>query len=96
MGEFATLAQPPPHCQWPDCRVRERLGWIHGRHPEEQRDGRRGAQDYGYHTAAWGKWHNTPAEQTTAAGPFDDWPTGYGFQYFYGFLGGEASQYEPH
>ena len=52
-------------------------------------------KDYGYSTAAWGKWHNTPPEQTTAAGPFDNWPTGYGFQYFYGFLGGEASQYEP-
>ena len=35
------------------------------------------------------------AEQTTAAGPFDYWPTGYGFEYFYGFLAGEASQYEP-
>jgi arylsulfatase len=52
-------------------------------------------KDYGYHTAAWGKWHNTPAEQTTAAGPFEYWPTGYGFEYFYGFFGGEASQYEP-
>ncbi len=50
---------------------------------------------YGYHTGAWGKWHNTPAAQTTAAGPFDHWPTGYGFEYFYGFLAGEASQYEP-
>jgi arylsulfatase A-like enzyme len=52
-------------------------------------------KDYGYHTGAWGKWHNTPAEHTTAAGPFDYWPAGYGFEYFYGFLGGEASQYEP-
>ncbi len=52
-------------------------------------------KDYGYNTAAWGKWHNTPAEQTTASGPFDYWPTSMGFQYFYGFLGGEASQYEP-
>ena len=51
---------------------------------------------YGYNTAAWGKWHNTPAEQTTSKGPFDYWPTGYGFEYFYGFLAGEASQYEPH
>ncbi|TYL55977.1 arylsulfatase [Nocardioides sp. BGMRC 2183] len=50
---------------------------------------------YGYATGAWGKWHNTPAEETTAAGPFDRWPTGYGFDYFYGFLAGEASQYEP-
>ena len=52
-------------------------------------------KDYGYNTAAWGKWHNTPPDQTTAAGPFVNWPTGIGFQYFYGFLGGEASQYEP-
>ncbi len=52
-------------------------------------------KDYGYHTGAWGKWHNTPALQTTAAGPFDYWPTGYGFEYFYGFLAGESSQYEP-
>ena len=50
---------------------------------------------YGYHTGAWGKWHNTPAKDTTAAGPFDYWPAGYGFEYFYGFLAGEASQYEP-
>ena len=52
-------------------------------------------RNYGYKTSAFGKWHNTPAEQTTSAGPFDYWPTGYGFEYFYGFLAGEASQYEP-
>ena len=52
-------------------------------------------KDYGYSTAAWGKWHNTPPDQTTAAGPFVNWPTGIGFQYFYGFLAGEASQWEP-
>jgi len=52
-------------------------------------------KDYGYHTGAWGKWHNTPAQDTTAVGPFDYWPAGYGFEYFYGFLAGEASQYEP-
>jgi arylsulfatase A-like enzyme len=51
--------------------------------------------DYGYSTAAFGKWHNTPAEETTAAGPFENWPAGLGFEYFYGFLAGEASQYEP-
>ncbi len=51
--------------------------------------------DYGYKTAAFGKWHNTPATETTAMGPFDRWPTGYGFDYFYGFLAGETSQYEP-
>ena len=53
-------------------------------------------KNYGYATAAWGKWHNTPANDTTAAGPFEYWPTGYGFEYFYGFLAGEASHYEPH
>jgi arylsulfatase A-like enzyme len=52
-------------------------------------------KDYGYSTAAFGKWHNTPADQTTAAGPFEYWPTGYGFEYFYGFLAGEASHWEP-
>ncbi|MDH6237806.1 arylsulfatase [Cryobacterium sp. CG_9.6] len=52
-------------------------------------------RNYGYSTGAWGKWHNTPAEETTKAGPFDRWPTGCGFEYFYGFLAGEASQYEP-
>ena len=52
-------------------------------------------QHYGYKTAAFGKWHNTPATETTAMGPMDRWPTGYGFDYFYGFLAGETSQYEP-
>lgn len=52
---------------------------------------------YGYNTAAFGKWHNTPAEQTTAQGPYDRWPAGrlVGFDYFYGFLAGESSQWEP-
>lgn len=50
---------------------------------------------YGYKTAAIGKWHNTPADQTTSMGPFDRWPTGHGFDYFYGFLAGETSQWEP-
>lgn len=52
---------------------------------------------YGYSTAAFGKWHNTPANETTALGPFTNWPVGpgIGFDYFYGFLAGESSQYEP-
>ena len=52
-------------------------------------------KNYGYNTAAFGKWHNTPEEQISNKGPFEYWPTGYGFEYFYGFLAGEASQYEP-
>ena len=52
-------------------------------------------KDYGYSTAAFGKWHNTPAIETGPTGPFENWPTGLGFEYFYGFLAGEASHYEP-
>ncbi len=52
-------------------------------------------QHYGYATAAFGKWHNSPAIATTGMGPFDRWPTGHGFDYFYGFIAGETSQWEP-
>lgn len=52
-------------------------------------------RQYGYVTSAFGKWHNTPATETTAIGPKDRWPNGYGFDYFYGFLAGETSQWEP-
>jgi arylsulfatase A-like enzyme len=49
----------------------------------------------GYATGAFGKWHQTPTWEQSAAGPFDRWPTHEGFDRFYGFLGGEASQFEP-
>jgi len=49
----------------------------------------------GYSTAAFGKWHNTPVWEVNPAGPFDRWPTGLGFEYFYGFLGAAVSQWEP-
>ena len=52
-------------------------------------------KEYGYKTSAFGKWHNTPATETTSMGPKDRWPNGYGFEYFYGFMAGETSQYEP-
>ena len=48
--------------------------------------------DYGYDTAAFGKWHNTPITALTPAGPFDQYPTGLGFNYFYGFIAGETSR----
>ena len=52
--------------------------------------------DNGYASAAIGKWHNTPLEQASPAGPFNTWPTGmWGFEYFYGFLGGETNQFHP-
>ena len=49
----------------------------------------------GYNTFAVGKWHLTPAEQTSAAGPYDRWPLGRGFERYYGFLGGDTHQYYP-
>jgi len=51
--------------------------------------------DNGYATAWFGKDHNTPAFAASAAGPFDKWPTGLGFEYFYGFVGGDANQWQP-
>ncbi len=52
-------------------------------------------KDNGYATAWFGKDHNTPIWESTPAGPFERWPTGLGFQYFYGFVGGDASQWAP-
>jgi arylsulfatase A-like enzyme len=49
----------------------------------------------GYSTAQFGKCHEVPVWQTSPMGPFDQWPTGSGFEYFYGFLGGETNQYYP-
>lgn len=50
---------------------------------------------YGYATGAFGKWHNTPIDHVDRNGPFGRWPTGHGFDYFYGFVAAETSQYEP-
>jgi arylsulfatase A-like enzyme len=53
-------------------------------------------RDNGYATSWFGKDHNIPSFQYSAAGPFDQWPVGLGFQYFYGFLGGETDQWTPY
>ena len=53
-------------------------------------------KDNGYSTSWFGKNHNTPAYQYTIAGPFDQWPSGMGFDYFYGFMGGETDQWTPY
>ncbi len=50
---------------------------------------------HGYNTFALGKWHLTPADQASAAGPYSRWPLGRGFERYYGFLGGDTSQYYP-
>jgi arylsulfatase len=52
-------------------------------------------QAQGYNTYALGKWHLTPGEQNSAAGPYDRWPLGRGFERYYGFLGGDTNQYYP-
>jgi arylsulfatase len=52
-------------------------------------------KDNGYNTSWFGKNHNTPGFQISTMGPFDQWPTGMGFQYFYGFMGGDTSQWTP-
>ena len=49
----------------------------------------------GYNTAWYGKNHNVPDWHSSQAGPFDLWPTGLGFEYFYGFIGGDTNQWEP-
>jgi arylsulfatase len=52
-------------------------------------------KDNGYRTSWFGKDHNTPAFQASQDGPFDQWPIGMGFEYFYGFIGGDANQWQP-
>jgi arylsulfatase A-like enzyme len=52
-------------------------------------------RDAGYSTMAVGKWHLTPRTDRTAAGPFETWPLGLGFERFYGFLHSEANQWTP-
>jgi arylsulfatase A-like enzyme len=52
-------------------------------------------RDNGYSTSWFGKDHNVPAFQASQTGPFDQWPVGLGFEYFYGFIGGDANQWQP-
>jgi arylsulfatase len=53
-------------------------------------------KENGYATSWFGKNHNTPGFQYSKAGPFDQWPSGMGFDYFYGFMGGETDQWQPY
>jgi arylsulfatase len=52
-------------------------------------------RQHGYATSWFGKNHNTPDWETSQVGPFDRWPSGLGFDYFYGFMGGDADQWQP-
>ena len=49
----------------------------------------------GWNTSWFGKNHNVPDWQSSQAGPFDLWPTALGFEYFYGFIGGDTDQWHP-
>jgi len=52
-------------------------------------------REHGYNTAAFGKWHLVPGAEKGPTGPFNRWPTGVGFEYFYGFLGGQTNEWAP-
>ncbi len=63
--------------------------------PEDKATIGRMLKDNGYATSWFGKNHNTPSFAASQVGPFDQWPSGMGFEYFYGFNGGDANQWEP-
>ena len=63
--------------------------------PEDKATIGRMLKDNGYATSWFGKTHNTPSFAASQVGPFDQWPSGMGFEYFYGFNGGDANQWEP-
>ena len=52
-------------------------------------------KDNGYSTAWFGKNHNVPTWEASPQGPFEHWPVGQGYDYFYGFIGGDTSQWQP-
>ena len=52
-------------------------------------------KDNGYRASWFDKNHDTPSFQASSIGPFDQWPVGMGFEYFYGFMGGDTSQWQP-
>ncbi|WP_371745539.1 arylsulfatase [Myxococcus sp. CA033] len=70
---------------------------YNGRQPQDKAGVPAMLHQHGYTSYCIGKWHNTPSEETTIAGPYDRWPTGsvFGFDRFYGFLGGDCDQWEP-
>jgi arylsulfatase A-like enzyme len=70
---------------------------YNGRQPQDKAAIASILHQYGYTSFAVGKWHNTTAEETSVAGPYDRWPTGpvFGFDRFYGFFGGDSNQWYP-
>jgi len=78
---------------FPECQV-EKPGYD-GRVPFETGTVAEVLKSNGYNTFAVGKWHITPVRDVTQAGPFDRWPTGRGFEHYYGFLFAETDQFHP-
>ena len=78
-----------------DLRAGDRLSRLQQHHRQGQGDDRAHPAGQRLSTSWFGKDHNTPAFAASQAGPFDQWPTGMGFEYFYGFVGGDANQWEP-
>ncbi len=70
---------------------------YNGRQPQDKAAIAAMLHEHGYTSFALGKWHNTASEETSIAGPYDRWPTGpvFGFDRFYGFFGGDSSQWYP-
>ena len=100
----AVLAEPVVHRHRPEPprqrhgvhhRARDGLSRATTAYAVRERDAVGDAVEQGYSTFMVGKWHLTPSNQETAAGPYDRWPLGRGFQRFYGFLGGDTSQWYP-
>ena len=88
-------AQPPLGRLRRHLRAGDRLSRLRQHHHQGQGDDRPILKDNGYRTSWFGKNHNTPAFQASQAGPFDQWPIGMGFEYFYGFMGGDTNQWQP-
>jgi arylsulfatase A-like enzyme len=89
-------AQPPLGGQWRDRRNVNGLPCYDSVIPKDKATIGTILRDNGYATSWFGKNHNTPTYQYSLAGPFDQWPSGMGFEYFYGFMGGETNQWTPY
>ena len=94
-GRAADRPQPPHGGVRVDRRAAGPVPGLHGIVPKDCASFVRALQGNGYSTAGFGKWHLTPDHVQGAAGPFDRWPNAWGFDHFWGILGGEAGQYDP-
>ena len=78
-----------------DLGAGDRLPGLQQHHRQDKATIGKILKDNGYRTSWFGKNHNTPTFQASQVGPFDQWPIGMGFEYFYGFVGGDTNQWQP-